>query len=98
MDKLEITKMLTLSTGHIDIDSADYLDSKDNSLVVYNKGHKGEEYGWFICICTSTIEEDLEDVPEPLENVIRFAISLDCAWLCLDRDGDFISYLPTYEW
>lgn len=87
---MEIDKMLTLSTAHIDQESANYLD-EESDLVVYSK----HEFGWFVYTGESTY---LLTVPEPLKRVIRFAQSKGCAWLCLDRDGQTIDELTIYNW
>ena len=101
---MEISKMLTISTAHIRKDTAEFIENvcRDNTLsklIVYDKTARyngcSEEYGWFI-YCNVALP-DL-NVPEDLLKVMCFARDNDCAWLCLDRDGEILDYFETYEW
>lgn len=106
MAKYEITKMLTLSTAHITKETDQKLefeydlileaDEKMNGIVVYRK----EEYGWFIFISEELVfdEDGCKNFPEDLIACLKLAISLDCQWLCLDRDGEVIPDLKTFDW
>ena len=87
---MEITKMLTVSTANISMETAELLDG-DISIVVYNKG----VYGWFIHIPDDPEEYD---IPQDLLKLMNFAKDLDCEWLCLDRDGEVLDYLETFDW
>lgn len=88
---LEISNILTLSTAHIEADTAIALDNNEiNGIMSYEK----KEYGWFIY----TLVNDINSVPEDLIRVLNFALVNNCEWLCLDRDGDTTELLPTYEW
>ena len=95
MKYMEISKMLTISTTHISLASADLLDTKEErmetGLVVYEKGN----YGWFI-----HVDEffELDATPEDIMNCIFVAKQNNCEWLCLDRDGETIDGLPVYDW
>ena len=95
---MEISKMLTLSTGHITRDTANLLESLADeyediigSPIIYKKG----DYGWFV-----HIPEELDEysIPYDLLQVLEFAKRHDCDWLCLDCDGQEIEFLPQYEW
>lgn len=101
---LEIDQMLTVSTMHIDKETAEELDREDSGtygLVIFPKG----EYGWWIYIPEKW--EDFGDgtpwnvykdkLPKGLADCIGLAISNNCRWLCLDRDGDTAG-LPEYDW
>ncbi|MGF9891081.1 helix-turn-helix transcriptional regulator [Priestia megaterium] len=93
--KVEICKMLILSSGHIKQSTRDYLDDpKRKELVVYDK----PECGWFINLDSEYLKEELPNVPKELVKVMQFAIKYNCKWLCLDCDGPFTDKLPTYEW
>lgn len=87
---MEISKMLTVSTAHINKETAKMLDG-DIDIVIYDKG----VYGWFI-----HIPDDPEEynIPQELLKLMKFAKDLDCDWLCLDSDGEILDYLETYEW
>lgn len=95
--KLEISKMLTISTKHITTEANEgilyaYYDNDEYvSTLVYSK----DGYGWFIYI-----DEDFEKKtnPECLKNCMRFARENGCNWLCLDSDGPVVNGLPVYEW
>lgn len=91
----EINRMITLSTAHIKESTADYLnDETREDLIVYPK----LDFGWFICVDTDCIDEELERIPEDLAAVIRFAKENDCQWVCLDCDGPIVDDLPQYDW
>lgn len=90
---LPITKVLELSTQHISEVTAGLLNtSMISGISVYHK----EEYGWFIYV--SPEEEENEQIPDDLNEVLKFSRSNDCSWIMLDRDYDTIKELPTFEW
>lgn len=108
---LEIHKMLTLSTAHITPETANQLDEylgyfaeedpnhrpaeepeqQFEGLAVYPKA----EYGWFIYIGHA---DGAEGLPADLAYLIGFTQQQGCLWLCLDRDGDVVDDLISYEW
>lgn len=94
--KLDIAKILTLSTAHITPETATALDNEPNTnqfgLSVYAKA----DYGWFIYI-GSTIDEAFDHLPEDLKACIAFTKEQDCEWLCLDADGEEVDELKTYQ-
>jgi hypothetical protein len=95
-ERLEIDKMITLSTSHITEAAEtllDYYCGSNEGFPVYKKA----EYGWFMYLGPE-IAEKLSDIPEELANVIQFVLKHECVWLCLDRFGDETTELPTYEW
>lgn len=91
--------MITLSTAHITEETSHLLDDEwvvDKwGLIVYAKG----SYGWFIHI-PEDVDFSTEDckTPQDLRRCIQYTINVDCEWLCLDRDGDIVDELPTYDW
>lgn len=93
---MEITKCLTLSTAHISKNTANLLDKEIKTpylnLPVYDK----TGVGWFIYIPTNLNE--LDKLPSDLTKVLSLAKDLNCNMLCLDSDGDIISWLPKYDW
>ncbi len=96
---MEIQKILTISTCHIKESTAKALDSEDTlGLCVYNKSN----YGWFITgiqnIDTSYPYLESELLPNDLAAIINFAKDIGVDVLCLDRDGETLSYLPVYNW
>lgn len=87
---MEISKMLTVSTAHINQSAKEKLDQNAYEawrVIVYPKG----DYGWFIYTA------EAEGAPPDLAMVMQFAKQNDCEWLCLDQDGP-IEDLPIYEW
>lgn len=103
MSTLEINKMLTISIGHIS-DETDKRIMKGVGkninapldLCIFPKG----DYGYFIFIDEKFYKEYHSElnVPDDLDQCIRFAIDNDCAWLCLDCDGIEVNELPIYDW
>lgn len=98
--KLEMHKMLALSTTHVEQATANWLDyavagswMETCGLVVYPKG----EYGWFIPLSKDD-KDRFEDVPEDLVKVIRFAERKGASWIMFDRDVPEIDELPAFEW
>ena len=98
--KLEITKMLTLSTAHITEETAVMLEREvkyavnNIPLSIYNAA----DFGWFICL--SSYSEMLDGImlPEDLKACCYLAKENECEWLCLDCDGLIVPDLPTYNW
>lgn len=96
---LEITKMLTISTAHINYDTATILDAaatheQIEAIIVYTKG----EYGWIIYIDPEALETTRKNIPVDLLVCIDFALANDCTVLCLDADANEVAELPLYEW
>lgn len=90
----QITRMLTLSTFHLDKTSLRLLDDEERSgLVVYKKS----DFGWFIYLDYATIEEDIEHIPDNLKAVLRYAQQQQVGLLCLDHDAPKTPALPIYE-
>lgn len=97
--KPEVSRMLTLSSGHISEEAANMLDSEPDTnhmgLSVYGKSSDGgESYGWFIYLPGETPAA----VPDCLKRCIETARSLGCGILCLDPDGPEYPGLETYDW
>ena len=93
--KYDITKMVTISTGHIKESTVEFLD---NSLIlsIYRT-----PYNYTIWIENDTknyFEDCKTEIPNDLWACIMFAHNLDCQWLCLDGDGEIVDELPVYEW
>lgn len=101
MSRLDIEKMLTLSTAHITEETSGKLETEPNtddmSLCVYEKA----EYGFFIYIDENVIRRIADNdnaIPEDLRACLKLAIDNDCKVLCLDCDGIEVDELQTYEW
>lgn len=97
--KPEITKVLTLSSGHISETTAEKLDREPEldamGLSVYSKSiGDGESYGWLIYLTGDTPD----NAPDDLRRCIEAAKALGCGILCLDSDGPEYPGLETYDW
>ena len=95
-DKLPfaVSTMLTLSTAHLDKETADDLSNGFSfGQTVYEK----HVYGWWIALHDQS--DPLEKVKSPsLRAVLERAKSLGCEWLMLDADGEILDDLPSYDW
>lgn len=106
---LELSKMLTVSTAHVDLHTAKLLDWEPEmntlGLSVYSKGAPDQNYGWFIYIDTAAetyikaVKANNPDkIPTELLNLLLLAIDVGAGVLCLDADGPEVPYLPRFEW
>lgn len=107
---MSVVKMLDISTVHITKSDADLLEADAAGIIAYDKssykdGELDDRYGWFIHVPDQTI--DVEDcqyscreagMSEAFVNLVGYAHKQGCYWICLDRDGDDIDDLPTFEW
>lgn len=94
-----VTRMLTLSTAHIDKTTADMLDKEGETnrfpaLSVYPKT-TGENYGWFIYVSPNQNDGGM---PEDLKACLAACDAAGCGMLCLDADGPVVPDLPVYDW
>lgn len=89
---MEISKMLTVSTAHVSKETAELLENDELDIVIFDKG----EYGWFIFL--SDEDDYYDNFPVELLKLMNFAKDLCCDWLCLDRDGEVLEYLETFDW
>lgn len=102
--KLDITKMLTVSTAHIHYETMDKIledgTKNDLGLAVYKKSApSGENYGVFLYLSPgAAYGETNENMPEELAALIKFARDNGCGILCLDSDGMELEGYPTFEW
>lgn len=108
-NKPEISKILTVSTGHIAQGTLELLEQEPEAnnmgLSVYQKG----EFGYFIYL------PDPHDasanrtspggrtqfgfdgaVPDDLQKILQYCQDLGCSVLCFDCDAERIPYLPWY--
>lgn len=97
---LETHKMLALSTGHLTLETAQWLNHKIEldgmkRPVCYDKSSGNESYGWFIPIVEGRVPAN---IPLELQACMTLAHQQGCDWLMFDRDVDEVPHLPTYEW
>ena len=103
--KLEISKLLTLSTAHLTRETREKMDNPefiDEVLpAIYPKTVLGTTYGWFVyttrCAGQDEDEDNLENLPEDLKAAIDLANSLSCSVVCFDADADPVPNLKTYD-
>ena len=98
--KMEITKMLTISTAHISRDTARKLSDRAYCQQMDTAVFEKDRYGWWV-YCNSVLEDDLggrEWVPDDLWRCMELANKNSCEWLCLDSDAQIIEGLPVYDW
>lgn len=93
---MEISKMLTLSTTHMSLKTAQSMEKgEDFGLVIYEK----LDYGWFILVDPEVLDADESGViPADLYHLLHVAKNHDCRWLDLDCDGNVEPDLPAYDW
>lgn len=100
--KLEITKMLTVSTAHVlqDTFEALSLDAVRNDILlpVYNKmtADNGGSFGVYVYLDSDLI--DWKRIPKDLAPLIRLAQENNCGVICLDSDGPILDGLSVYNW
>ena len=94
---MDITKCITVSTAHVSEDTIGKLKQEPVTnkfcLAVYEKG----EFGFWIYI-PEYIWDMKHSLPEDLYRCMALAKEHNCEWLCLDRDGEEVAVLPTYDW
>lgn len=95
---MEISRMITMSTGHISEETSKILEDTSNTLPigVYDK----TGFGWFIYLPTDKTEDSkiLKDLPKDLAMIFMFSRHNDFDIVCLDCDGSDIDELPVYDW
>lgn len=85
---------LDLSTAHITTDTYDALvDQELESIVSYPKVCEYDTYGVFVYVP----EDEDQDIPVDLKNVIDYARANDCQWIQFDRDAEVITKLKQYQ-
>ena len=103
MAKLEITKMITVSTWHVKEETCKWLSEvcegqqpDDSFPPFYKKG----EYGFFVYCDSTSIDKalDVEDFPEDLMAAMFSAFIKGCELLCLDSDGPITKGFERYKW
>lgn len=99
-ERLDITRVLNLSTAHITESTAYILGrcALNNDYIplcsVYEKG----EYGWYVYIDDSGEPDQIPDELSDIRDCIIFALKHDITCICFDRDADTVVGLPVYNW
>lgn len=96
--KLEIRKLLVLSTSHVTKATADLLNSTDAVTSWPWCGGPYGEYGWMFYCAEENNGEGDRHIPDDLFAVMQFARANGCDNVLLDRDSEPVDGLPTWEW
>lgn len=94
--KVEISKMLTLNTGHIFKSTLQALrNDAVEGVVCYRKDeiHGPEEYGVWVYIQSDWAEQN---IPQDLKACIEYAKKFDCDWIMFDYDGEPVKDLTVW--
>lgn len=95
---MEISKMLTISTGHVkestlDLLAREVLVANFSEIGVYEKG----DYGFILYLTGEELMDQLDQLPADLAAVVEFALNAGCNVLCLDCDGEELYELTWYN-
>lgn len=101
VSKLEISKMLTLSTAHLRASTLTLMDGNDiDGIVLWPKG----EYGYFVWVPDhgpqgneKAIELYPDAVPNELRVILEFGREHGCEFVCFDCDSNTVEGLVIYE-
>lgn len=98
---MHLNTYLDLSTSHITQLDGEKLESDTAGIIRYNK----DEYGWFIHVHAGDNDfRDMRDsahdagMSEAFLNLLSTAHAAGCTLICLDRDAEQMSGLPTFDW
>ena len=96
--KLEIDKMLTISSRHVSADTKDLLDqaADDNEEDPMPPVYEKQGYGWFVA-CDPDNEETWDNYPADLVQCMKLTRDNGCFWLCLDADGPRVETLEFFD-
>ena len=99
-EKLDITRVLNLSTAHITQDTADTLArcALNNDYIPLCSVYERGEYGWYVYIDDSDDPNFIPDELSDIRDCIIFALKHDINCICFDRDADTVIGLPVYNW
>jgi hypothetical protein len=114
LGKVEISRMITLSTSHITLADNNKLMANDSMLwgVGYNLTPPGEPIGYgFFIYCAEDIdpkngglgESDVQAMLDQgwsmaMIDIQKYAIEYQCEYIRLDPDGLVMEDLKTYDW
>ena len=96
--KMEIDKMLTISSRHVSADTKDLLDqaADDNEEDPMPSVYEKQGYGWLVA-CDPDNEETWDNYPADLVQCMKLTRDNGCFWLCLDADGPRVETLEFFD-
>jgi hypothetical protein len=104
---LEIQRTLLLSTAHLPVAHRRWLDGQTRATMAAPHHRPAPtlivdaigEYGWRICLEFTAVEQylDKHERDDALAVLLRLGQHHRCQWLALDRDGETVDGLPTFE-
>ena len=96
--KLEIDKVLTISSRHVSADTKDLLDqaADDNEEDPMPSVYEKQGYGWFVAFNPDN-KEIWDNYPADLVQCMKLARDNGCFWLCLDADGPRVETLEFFD-
>lgn len=83
---LEISRVLILSTRHIEPESMERLECLSTVFQC--------DYGALLSTSNTTPHK----WPEDIDRVLTFARDKGCSYVMWDRDGEEVEELPTFDW
>lgn len=94
-----------ITTAHIKPDTARWLTLRSEnksftSMIVaeYPDGYFVSQLEDMDDLGEAELRLKYYDVPEELMGILRWAYRKDYPWVRLDRDGDVVDELPTFDW
>lgn len=95
---LETPRMLVLSTSHITKETdSNFENNTDDVPTFYPKTYwDGEKVGYIIPLVRDYPWSHM--ISADLVAIRKVAEAAGCTWIMLDRDGEQIEGLPTYDW
>lgn len=91
---LEVQKLAIISTSHISEQTSNWLDRRFDEDPGPNGGRT--PFGYFLYVPSE--DNCIDTYPQDLLNVFAFARSHGIYYLYLDRDGEPVDDLETFDW
>ena len=95
MSKLEIVKLLVVSTAHLSEETVKAIEDITSDKNVLWDPSFTRDQGWVFCV---DMAGKYEKAPADLQDMIAFAHGQGCDWLMFDCDANVVDELKTYDW
>lgn len=96
-ETLEVRRVVVISTSHVSRATATMLDQTPPPEWPCVGGNYAD-YGWFIYAHDDNCGAGDQRIPDDLFDVMTWARAKGFANILLDRDGDEVDDLKTFEW